>query len=77
MPHEQELLDSLAEVEKELSDARRTLADAKKRWTEAETKVIDAKLRKEKLAEALRVLRAQQVVEGEDYALYDDEDSGR
>lgn len=77
MSHEQELLDSLAEVEKELNEARRLLSDAKKRWTEAESKVIDAKLRKEKLAEALRVLRAQQVIEGEDYALYDDEDSGR
>ena len=74
---EQEMLNELAEADKELHDAKRLLADARRRWTEAETTVINAKLHKDRIAEKLRIFRAQQVVPGEDYALYDDEDSGR
>ena len=76
MHTEQELLDSLAEAEKDWLDAKRKLTDAKKRWTEAETLCIDAKLHKERITEELRVFRAKQVIPGENYALFDDEDGG-
>ncbi len=74
---EQEILDELSEADKELQDARNLLAAAKRRLLDTETRVIDAKLHREKIAESLRVFRAQKVIPGEDYALYDDEDSGR
>ena len=73
---EQELLDKLAEAELDWNDAKRRLTAAKKLWTEAETKCINTKLHKERLEESLRVLRARKVIPGEDYALFDDEDSG-
>ena len=77
VPDEQELINELTETEKELQEAKRMLSDAKRRWTDAETLVINAKIRKDKITESLRALRAQKVIAGEDYDLYDDEDSGR
>ena len=71
------MLNELAEVDKELTDARRSLVEAKKRCVDVETNVINASLHKERLTEALRLLRSQRVVQGEDYDLYDDEDGGR
>lgn len=57
MTTEQELMNGLAEAEKELHDAKRALAEAKKRWTDAETNVISAKLKKDRIKEELRVYR--------------------
>lgn len=57
MPSEQELLNKLAEAEKELHDARNSLADAKRKWTDAETNVISAKLHRDRVKEELRVHR--------------------
>lgn len=57
MASENELLDKLAEAEKELHEARSRLAEAKKRWTDAETGVISAKLNRDRVKEELRVHR--------------------
>jgi hypothetical protein len=54
---EQEILDRLAEIEKECQDAKRKLVDAKKRWTEAETLLINASLQRDRIREELRVHR--------------------
>ncbi len=54
---DKELVDKLAEAEKELNDAKRALAEAKKRWTDAETNVISAKLNRDRIKEELRVYR--------------------
>jgi hypothetical protein len=55
---EQELIDKLAEADKDWLDAKRKLADAKKRWTEAETQLVDASIHKDRVKEELRVHRA-------------------
>jgi hypothetical protein len=73
---EQELLDQLAEAELNWNEAKRKLAVAKKLWTHAETLCIDSKLQKERVEEALRVFRNRQVIPGEDYALFDEDDGG-
>jgi hypothetical protein len=74
---EQEMMIELSEADKELQNAQRLLSDAKRRCLDYETNVVNAKIHRERTSEALRVLRSQKVIEGEDYALYDDEDSGR
>jgi len=71
---EQEILVLLEEAELDWKDAKRKLTYAKKLCLDTETKCIDAKLHKERLEEKLRVIRAQKVIPGEDYALFDDED---
>ncbi len=53
MATEKELVDKLAEAEKELHNAKRALAEAKKRWTDAETNVISAKLNRDRIKEEL------------------------
>ena len=72
-PREQELMAQLQEANTTLQYARTALADAKRKWVEAETHVINAKLTVEKITEALRVVKSQQVVPDEKYDLYDDE----
>jgi|SRR5579885_1576306 len=54
---EEEILKALQEAEKEYANAKRVLAEAKKKWTDAETKLIHAKLHKERLQEELRINR--------------------
>ena len=63
----------LKEANTTLQYARSTLAEAKKRWIDAETHLINAKLTVEKLTEELRVIKAREVIPGQDYDLYDDE----
>ena len=70
---EQELINQIAEADKEVADAKKSLAEAKRRWTDAETNLINAKLNREKIVEELRVLRQHQVHPGEHYYSYDDE----
>ena len=50
-----ELLTALAEAEKDYADAKKVVAQCKKQCIDAETKLIEAKLNKEKLEEALRI----------------------
>jgi predicted nucleic acid-binding Zn-ribbon protein len=73
---EQKLLDELKEANVDLKNARGAFADAKRRLVDAESGVINAKLRVERLTEDLRKLRVQQVVPGQHYALFDDDDGG-
>lgn len=54
---EKQLLDKLAELEKELHDYRRILADAKRKVLDAESNVISAKLHWDRVKEELRVHR--------------------
>jgi predicted nucleic acid-binding Zn-ribbon protein len=72
-PREQELVAELKEANTTLQYARSALAEAKRKYVDAETNVINAKLKVERLNEALRVIRVQQVVPDEKYDLYDDE----
>ena len=52
---EQELIDKLAEADKEWLDAKRKLAEAKRRWTEAETQLVNASVHRDRVKEELRV----------------------
>lgn len=54
---EQELINKLAEAEREVVDAKKALAEAKKRWTDAETNLITAKINRDRTKESLRVYR--------------------
>jgi hypothetical protein len=55
--NEQELLAQLAEVDLNWLEAKRKLAQAKKMWTDTETEIIELKLKRDNLTEALRVFR--------------------
>lgn len=55
---EKDILLKLDEAEKEFQLAQRSLSEAKKRWTEAETKLINAKIYRDRIKEELRVHRA-------------------
>ncbi len=57
MSTEKELVDKLAEAEREVVDAKKALAEAKKRWTDAETDLISAKITRDRIKEELRVYR--------------------
>jgi hypothetical protein len=54
---EQELIDKLAEAEREILATKKALAEAKKRWTDIETTLISAKINRDRIKEALRVYR--------------------
>ena len=54
---EDKILQELEEVELDLKDAKRKLAVVKKLWMNEETKIIDLKLHKDNLIEALRVFK--------------------
>lgn len=54
---EQELINKLAEADREVIDAKKALAEAKKRWTDAETNLISAKINRDRIKEDLRVYR--------------------
>ena len=54
---EQELINKLAEADREVTDAKKALAEAKKRWTDAETNLISAKINRDRIKEDLRVYR--------------------
>ena len=54
---EQELIDKLADADREVVDAKKALAEAKKRWTDAETDLISAKISRDRIKEQLRVHR--------------------
>jgi DNA repair exonuclease SbcCD ATPase subunit len=56
--NENDLLKQLEEAEKELQYAQKDLAEAKSRWTDAETKLIGAKIHRDRVKESLRVYRA-------------------
>jgi len=56
---EQELIRDLQNAEEELSIAQRALAEAKKRWTDAETLVIDCKIHRDRMKDALRDYRVR------------------
>jgi len=77
MPEETEaqLLSLLENLNLEYLEAKRSLTEAKKRHTEAETNFINAKISREKLLEKLQTVKSKQVIIGEDYSLYDVEDS--
>lgn len=55
---EEQLILQLSEAERDYAEAKRLLATAKKLWTEAETKMINGKLHKERVQEAIRVFHA-------------------
>lgn len=55
---EQELIDKLAEADREVTDAKKALAEAKKRWTDTETNLISAKINRDRIRESLRVHRS-------------------
>lgn len=57
MTTEKELVDKLAEAEKEMAEAKKALAEAKRRWTDAETDLISAKINRDRIKEDLRVYR--------------------
>jgi hypothetical protein len=54
---EQEIIDKLAEAEKDWLESKRKLAEAKKRWTDAETSLINASIHRDRVREELRVHR--------------------
>lgn len=70
----QAVLVELKEANEELRLARLAFADAKRRLTDAESGIINAKLKVEKLVEEIRVIDVQQVIPGQHYALYDDDE---
>jgi hypothetical protein len=55
--NEKELVNKLAEAEREVVDAKKALAEAKRRWTDAETDLISAKIQRDRAKEELRVYR--------------------
>lgn len=54
---EQEIINRLADAEREVVDAKKALAEAKRRWTDAETDLISAKIARDRIKEELRVHR--------------------
>lgn len=54
----EKIQEQLAEADREIKEAKSLLAQKRKEWTEAETALIHAKLKKERLTEALRINRA-------------------
>ena len=57
MPTEEELLQQLAEAEKEYEQAKKALARAKRLILSAETEVINRKIQLEKIQETVRVFK--------------------
>lgn len=70
----QAVLVELKEANEELRLARLAFADAKRRLTDAESGIINAKLKVERLVEEIRVIDVQQVIPGQHYALFDDDE---
>lgn len=69
---EQDLLDQMAEADQDLKEAQLAMARARESLVAAESNIIRLKLLRERAEETLRLFRLQQVVLGEDYALYDE-----
>lgn len=65
----------IEEIGKELREARDALKKFRAKALEAETRTINAKIEYERLLEVLRRINIAKVVEGESYALFDDEDN--
>lgn len=53
----EEILRQLAEAERDIKEAKSFMAQKRREWTDAETALIHAKLKKERLTEALRINR--------------------
>lgn len=70
---EQELVKKIVDAQVHMNLAQIALRDAKKKCMEAESLLIEAKLKKERLEEELRMFKARQVIPGQDYAVFDDE----
>lgn len=55
--NEQEILAAIEAADKEYADAKRAFMDAKRKVLDCETELLNAKLRKERLVEELRINR--------------------
>lgn len=59
---EKELVEAIQQADKDKDKSRSIMGKLKKAWVEAESNFIEAKIRKERLVEELRVYRATHVL---------------